>query len=828
MKVTGRTTVSKLKTAFKDEFKVNVCVYDGEGVADENATLSSIRTMPGSLNADIDDLRGNMKVSNVERILFEKLGVVVKFEASPDSLADGNATVASLRIKSDESSGEANKSDSGKGDNSEQVKANAAASETDAGGSKVSSGSDAVRETVPGAKDSVIRVTGRTTVAKLKNAFRDEFRVNIRVYDGADIADDNATLSSIRTVQGSLNADIDDLRGNMRVSNVERMLFEKLGVVVRFEASPDSLADGNATVASLRIKSDESSGESNRNDFGKSFSEVKNNFAQDSQAAKSAAAAGAPESNAAQEKVSDDDYIIRVTGRTTVARLKNAFRDEFRVNIRVYDGADIADDNATLSSIRTVQGSLNAEIDDLRGNMRISNVERLLLETLGVVVRFEASPDKLADGSATVASVRIKSDESSGADSGNNSQSERQKTSEPSDGSKSKGSDKTNAKEVDDSLPRNSGFRVTGRTTVSKFKSAIKDGFLLDVCVYAGDELADDNATLSSIRTAQGSLNADIDDIRGNMKVANAERQLFEKLGVVVRFQVSPGVLADGNATVASLRNKADEISGESKITVSEKSVSEVPNNSASSEANQTAEPKSPEAKQTAVPESPETIKTVEDDVTAGNNKDSGDSDLTQEIPQDAEAGGYIRFGSYYQDNAAEKTPVEWLVLEKKTKELLLISRYALECKQYHHDRVNVTWEKSDLRKWLNNDFLKEAFSAEERERIKECKLKNDDNPEENTKGGNDTKDRVFLLSIQEAGQYFTDDDTRKCKSTKFAEGKHQMIDEAGFSDWWLRSPGTKKHAAIVFADGVIDMYGTPVNKDGICSVRPVLWLILN
>ncbi len=170
-----------------------------------------------------------------------------------------------------------------------------------------------------------MKVTGRTTVSKLKTAFKDEYKVNVRVYDGEGVADENATLSSIRTVQGSLNADIDDLRGKMKVSNVERILFEKLGVVVKFEASPDSLADGNATVASLRIKSDESSGdessdESNRNDFGKSFSEVKNNSAQDSQAAKSAAAAGAPESNAAQEKVSDDDYIIRVTGRTTVAR----------------------------------------------------------------------------------------------------------------------------------------------------------------------------------------------------------------------------------------------------------------------------------------------------------------------------------------------------------------------------------------------------------------------------------------------------------------------------------------------------------------------------
>ena len=684
-----------------------------------------------------------------------------------------------------------------------------------------------------------MKVTGRTTISKFKNSFLDEFKVNVRVYDGNDVADDNATLSSIRTVQGSLSAEI-DIRGNMKVSNVERMLFEKLGVVVKFEASPDSLADGNATVASLRIKSDDSSGELNKNDSGKSFSDVKNNSEQDAVAAGSAASA-TPESDtggskvssssdAMQEAVSDaDDDVIRVTGRTTVSKLKNIFRDEFRVNICVYDGIDIADDNATLSSLRTIQGSLNAEIDDLRGNMKVSNVERLLLETLGVVIRFEVSPNKLADGNATVASIRIKSDESSGefnkngsdnksgTDQSNDSQSELQKTSELSDRSiLSKGFDKANAKGSDDSLLQNRGIRVTGRTTVSKLKTAFKDEFLVDICVYAGDELADDNATMSSIRTIQGSLSADLDDIRGNMKVSNAERMLFEKLGVVVRFQVSPGVLADGNATVASLRNKSDETSGESNVKDSDKSISEVPENLKGSE---------PEQK--VMPALSETVVMAKSDVSASSDMTSGDSDSVNEIPQDIAVGGYIKLGRYYQESTVEKTPVEWLVLEKKSKELLLISRYVLDCRQYHHDRVTTTWEKCDIRKWLNNEFLKEAFSPEERERIKESKVTNADNPEQKTKGGNDTVDRVFLLSIQEASKYFTDDSSRQCKSTQFVEDKNFLIDESGFSDWWLRSPGAKKYAAIVYADGTIDMFGSPVSN-GSCSVRPVLRLLMN
>lgn len=96
MKVSGRTTVSKFKKAFKDEFKVGIRVYNGKSLADENATLSSIKKTQGALNAEVE-LHGSMKVANVEKMLLEKLGVLTQIELSSNKLADGNVTIASLR-----------------------------------------------------------------------------------------------------------------------------------------------------------------------------------------------------------------------------------------------------------------------------------------------------------------------------------------------------------------------------------------------------------------------------------------------------------------------------------------------------------------------------------------------------------------------------------------------------------------------------------------------------------------------------------------------------------------------------------------------------------
>ena len=195
--------------------------------------------------------------------------------------------------------------------------------------------------------------------------------------------------------------------------------------------------------------------------------------------------------------------------------------------------------------------------------------------------------------------------------------------------------------------------------------------------------------------------------------------------------------------------------------------------------------------------------------------------------------GDYFKFGSYYQENSTKKTPIEWLVLKKSGTKVLLISRYALDCKRYHNQRVDITWENCDLRKWLNGEFLKSAFSAAEQKKIAVTKLTNDNNAEYGTFGGNSTEDRVFCLSLAEASSLFKDNESRICVPTPYASGKgcfkssKTFINGRGCCLWWLRSPGDyQRDASDVGTDGALYLGGINVDRDG-RAVRPALWVNL-
>ena len=192
----------------------------------------------------------------------------------------------------------------------------------------------------------------------------------------------------------------------------------------------------------------------------------------------------------------------------------------------------------------------------------------------------------------------------------------------------------------------------------------------------------------------------------------------------------------------------------------------------------------------------------------------------------------HIKFGNYPQGADGKKAPIEWLVLDVSDNEALIISRYGLDCKQYHSEYVDMTWENCDLRKWLNNDFLEVAFSDDERKKIKVSNLKNDDNddPEFDTRGGNNTKDLVFCLSIAEAEKYLRNHKNRKCEPTAYSleQGVSVDFDDKSHCYWWLRSPGCKQdYAAIVDGQDTLEFGSSSVSYDG-CAVRPTLWIVLN
>ncbi|WP_406037282.1 DUF6273 domain-containing protein [Succinimonas sp.] len=190
--------------------------------------------------------------------------------------------------------------------------------------------------------------------------------------------------------------------------------------------------------------------------------------------------------------------------------------------------------------------------------------------------------------------------------------------------------------------------------------------------------------------------------------------------------------------------------------------------------------------------------------------------------------GDLISFGSYPQNNGDVKEPLEWKVLEVNGNEVFLVSRYGIDCRQYYHEQwAKITWEDSDLRKWLNDDFLKVAFSEEEQERILLSEVVNDNNPEEDTKGGNDTRDRLFILSVSEAEKYFESERERSCRPTALARYHGAWANIGRTCWWWLRSPGGHQDYVVnVGPEGELYLNGYHANSD-FYAVRPAMRLNL-
>jgi len=199
---------------------------------------------------------------------------------------------------------------------------------------------------------------------------------------------------------------------------------------------------------------------------------------------------------------------------------------------------------------------------------------------------------------------------------------------------------------------------------------------------------------------------------------------------------------------------------------------------------------------------------------------------------QNAKKGQYITFGAYEQDNNITngKEDIEWLVLEVKDGKALVISKYALDCKPYNNTSyTDVTWETCTLRKWLNNDFINAAFSADEKAMVPTVTVSADNNPDYSTNPGNATQDQVFLLSITEVNKYFSSDGARQCKPTNYANANGEDVKGSnGNCWWWLRSPGSYQCcAAYVHIGGDVVGSGLPAHDDT-DAVRPAMWIDLN
>lgn len=166
--------------------------------------------------------------------------------------------------------------------------------------------------------------------------------------------------------------------------------------------------------------------------------------------------------------------------------------------------------------------------------------------------------------------------------------------------------------------------------------------------------------------------------------------------------------------------------------------------------------------------------------------------------------GNIVQYGQY-----------EWIVLSytSETNTVKLLCRYGVKSGDLNH-KGNVdsyaSYNSSNTRTWLNNDFFHSAFDVEERKAIIPLEP------------GNANSDKVFLLSAKEVEQYLPDPKTRVTKCLTGGISSYWM-DSEGNCYWWLNSKGKYDNQAVTTSGYVRDMScGTDL------AIRPVINLRLD
>lgn len=198
----------------------------------------------------------------------------------------------------------------------------------------------------------------------------------------------------------------------------------------------------------------------------------------------------------------------------------------------------------------------------------------------------------------------------------------------------------------------------------------------------------------------------------------------------------------------------------------------------------------------------------------------------------DAFISAPLLFGS--TKNESGKEPIKWKILKVEPYRMLIVPVYGLCAHVFHDGNAFPGWANSDIRKWLNSDFIADTFSEEEQSLLSQQSVVTYVDPEgERTVT---TEDKVFLLSTEEVEHYFTEKPDRKLLPTEYAsnhgvhayngEESDYKIDGRGCCWWWLRSPAfDRRLATCVYLDG--GFVNRTVNAK-VGAVRPAMWLTFN
>ncbi len=195
--------------------------------------------------------------------------------------------------------------------------------------------------------------------------------------------------------------------------------------------------------------------------------------------------------------------------------------------------------------------------------------------------------------------------------------------------------------------------------------------------------------------------------------------------------------------------------------------------------------------------------------------------------------------------------PLKWFIskiIEKDdSADYLLISDYIIDSMEYYpsdletefkHNEKNGyanNYELSYIRNWLNIEFYNMSFNDLEKRIIISSKVNNDGKvleEETNPYRSNDTKDKVYLLSVEEAKVHYTLESLRQKMGTDYAKSNGLSTSANGNSNYWLRTPSIKKSNSVYYVD-----YDGAIHGDGVTfvnntsntynGVAPIIWINL-
>ena len=186
--------------------------------------------------------------------------------------------------------------------------------------------------------------------------------------------------------------------------------------------------------------------------------------------------------------------------------------------------------------------------------------------------------------------------------------------------------------------------------------------------------------------------------------------------------------------------------------------------------------------------------------------KDDSESVSTSNIA-DAQVGDLISYGKTENGEL-----ISWRVLDKEDGKILVVSEdILLEKPLYSEFYSDLNWFNSPLSEWLNSEFIQSTFTEKEKEAILESEF---EEKEESY------SQKLFLLSQEEAEQYFADDNDRIAYT----------IDTKTPDAWRLRDgwivDRSKYHYIIlnyVKSNGEFESY--PVHAGDLIYIRPAMWL---